>query len=160
VNCESDFVARTDGLQGTGARYCHAHAASDPKYVVKEDVTPEAFAAREGNYLRRRSPAASREHREKMVAARWRSSTRRSAFWSQPFIKDQTVSISQLIAAKIGKMGENIAVRRFARFKVGDVGETIAIRNRQSERRVTQAPDGRFFCSADLWRCPAGVSSA
>jgi elongation factor Ts len=45
----------------------------------------------------------------------------------QPFIKDQTTTISQLIATKIGKLGENIAVRRFARFKVGDVGETIAI---------------------------------
>ena len=45
----------------------------------------------------------------------------------QPFIKDQTISIAQLIASKIGKLGENIAVRRFARFKVGDAGETIAI---------------------------------
>ena len=44
----------------------------------------------------------------------------------QPFIKDQTISICQLIASKIGKLGENIAVRRFARFKVGDAGETIA----------------------------------
>ena len=44
----------------------------------------------------------------------------------QPFIKDQTMSISQLIAAKIGKLGENIAVRRFARFKVGDVNATVA----------------------------------
>ena len=45
----------------------------------------------------------------------------------QPFIKDQTISIGQLIATKIGKLGENIAVRRFARFKVGEAGETIAI---------------------------------
>ena len=44
----------------------------------------------------------------------------------QPFIKDQTISIAQLIASKVGKLGENIAVRRFARFKVGDAGETIA----------------------------------
>ncbi len=45
----------------------------------------------------------------------------------QPFIKEQTVTISQLIATAIGKLGENISVRRFARFKVGDVAETIAI---------------------------------
>jgi elongation factor Ts len=45
----------------------------------------------------------------------------------QPFIKDQTISIGQLVAAKIGKLGENIAVRRFARFKVGDTGETVAV---------------------------------
>jgi elongation factor Ts len=45
----------------------------------------------------------------------------------QPFIRDQTVSIGQLVATKIGKLGENIAVRRFARFKVGEVGETVAV---------------------------------
>jgi elongation factor Ts len=44
----------------------------------------------------------------------------------QPFIKDQTISISQLIAAKIGKLGENITVRRFARFKVGEASMTVA----------------------------------
>ena len=44
----------------------------------------------------------------------------------QPFIKEQTISVGQLIASRIGKLGENISVRRFARFKVGDVGETIA----------------------------------
>ena len=46
--------------------------------------------------------------------------------YEQPFIKDQTISVSQLIAQKIGKLGENIAVRRFARFKVGDNNVTIA----------------------------------
>jgi len=53
----------------------------------------------------------------------------------QPFIKDQTVSISQLIAAKIGKLGENISVRRFARFKVGDAGETVAV-TRPAEQKA------------------------
>jgi elongation factor Ts len=47
--------------------------------------------------------------------------------YQQPFIKEQTVTIEQLVAGVIGKLGENISVRRFARFKVGDVGETIAI---------------------------------
>ena len=47
--------------------------------------------------------------------------------YEQPFIKEQSTSIAQLIASVIGKLGENISVRRFARFKVGEVGETIAI---------------------------------
>jgi elongation factor Ts len=47
--------------------------------------------------------------------------------YDQPFIKEQTITVSQLIASKVGKLGENISVKRFARFKVGDVGETIAI---------------------------------
>jgi len=64
---------------------------------------------------------------EKMVAGKMEKFYEEVCLLEQPFIKDQTVSISQLIAAKIGKLGENIAVRRFARFKVGDAGETIAI---------------------------------
>jgi elongation factor Ts len=51
----------------------------------------------------------------------------------QPFIKDQTMNISQIIAAKVGKLGENIAVRRFARFKVGDAGATVAFTNAKSD---------------------------
>jgi elongation factor Ts len=52
----------------------------------------------------------------------------------QPFIKEQTISVGQLIATTIGKLGENISVKRFARFKVGDVGETIAISKAADEK--------------------------
>jgi len=64
---------------------------------------------------------------EKMVAGKMEKFYEEVCLMEQPFIKDQTISIGQLVAAKIGKLGENIAVRRFARFKVGDAGETIAI---------------------------------
>ena len=64
---------------------------------------------------------------EKMVAGKMEKFYEEVCLLEQPFIKDQTISIGQLIASKIGKLGENIAVRRFARFKVGDAGETIAI---------------------------------
>ena len=47
--------------------------------------------------------------------------------YEQPYIRDQAVTISQLITTAIGKLGENISVRRFARFKVGDAGETVAV---------------------------------
>jgi elongation factor Ts len=62
-----------------------------------------------------------------MVAGKMEKFYEEVCLLEQPFIKDQTVSIAQLIAAKIGKLSENISVRRFARFKVGDVGETVAI---------------------------------
>jgi len=55
----------------------------------------------------------------------------------QPFIKDQTITIAQLIASKVGKLGENISVRRFARFKVGDLGETVAV-----TKPVDSKPEG------------------
>ncbi len=61
-----------------------------------------------------------------MVAGKMEKFYEEVCLLEQPFIKDQTISISQLIAAKIGKLGENIAVRRFARFKVGDATATVA----------------------------------
>jgi len=64
---------------------------------------------------------------EKIVEGKMSKFYEEVCLYEQPFIKDQTVSISQLIATKIGKLSENISVRRFARFKVGDVGETIAV---------------------------------
>ena len=53
--------------------------------------------------------------------------------YEQPFIKDQTITVAQLIASVIGKLGENISVKRYARFKVGDVGETIAVSKAQEQ---------------------------
>ncbi len=64
---------------------------------------------------------------EKIVEGKMGKFYEEVCLYEQPFIKDQTMTVSQLIATVIGKLGENISVRRFARFKVGDVGETIAI---------------------------------
>jgi len=64
---------------------------------------------------------------EKMVTGKMEKFYEEVCLLEQPFIKDQTISIAQLIATKIGKLGENISVRRFARFKVGDAGETVAV---------------------------------
>jgi elongation factor Ts len=103
-------------------------AASDPKYIRKEDVTAEDFA-REKDIALARAIASGKPANiaEKMVAGKMEKFYEEVCLYEQPFIKDQTVSTSQLIATKIGKLGENISVRRFARFKVGDAGETIAI---------------------------------
>jgi len=128
VNCESDFVARTDDFKELVHDIAMHIAASDPKFVRKEDVTPEAFAREKDIYLAQAVASGKPAHiAEKMVAGKMEKFYEEVCLLEQPFIKDQTLSISQLIAAKIGKLGENIAVRRFARFKVGDAGETIAI---------------------------------
>ena len=127
-NCESDFVARTEDFKELIHDIAMHIAASDPKYVRKEDVTPEAYAREKEIYLdqaiRSGKPA---NIAEKMVAGKMEKFYEEVCLLEQPFIKDQTVSIGQLIATKVGKLGENIAVRRFARFKVGDAGETIAV---------------------------------
>jgi len=128
VNCESDFVARTEDFKELVHDIAMHIAASDPKFVRKEDVTPEAFE-REKDIYRAQAIASGKPANiaEKMVAGKMEKFYEEVCLYEQPFIKDQTVSISQLIATKIGKLGENISVRRFARFKVGDAGETVAV---------------------------------
>jgi elongation factor Ts len=128
VNCESDFVARTDDFRELVHDIAMHIAASDPKFVRKEDVTPEAFE-REKDIYRAQAEASGKkpEIAEKMVVGRMAKFYEEVCLLEQPFIKDQTISIGQLIANKVGKLQENIAVRRFARFKVGDSGETVAI---------------------------------
>jgi elongation factor Ts len=128
VNCESDFVARTEDFKELVHDVAMHIAASDPKYIRKEDVTPEAFAKEKEIYLAQAMASGKPANiAEKMVTGKMEKFYEEVCLYEQPFIKDQTVSISQLIATKIGKLGENISVRRFARFKVGDAGETIAI---------------------------------
>jgi len=127
VNCESDFVARTDDFKELVHDIAMHIAASDPRYVRKEDVTPEDFAREKDIFLAQavasgKPPAIA----EKMVTGKMEKFYEEVCLLEQPFIKDQTISISQLIAAKIGKLGENITVRRFARFKVGEASMTVA----------------------------------
>lgn len=128
VNCESDFVARTEDFKELIHDIAMHIAATDPKYVRKEDVTEADFAREKEIYLDQAMKSGKPQNiAEKMVAGKMEKFYEEVCLLEQPFIKDQTVSIAQLIATKIGKLGENIAVRRFARFKVGDAGETIAI---------------------------------
>src|SRR5437868_9039433 len=127
VNCESDFVARTDDFKELVHDIAMHITASDPKFVRKEDVTPEAFE-REKEIYRHQAAATGKPPQvvEKIVEGKMSKFYEEVCLYEQPFIKDQTVSIAQLIATKIGKLGENIAVRRFSRFKVGEAGATIA----------------------------------
>ena len=137
VNCESDFVARTDDFKELVHDIAMHIAASDPKFVRKEDVTPEAFE-REKDIYRAQAAATGKPPQvvEKIVEGKMSKFYEEVCLLEQPFIRDQTVSIGQLVATKIGKLGENIAVRRFARFKVGEVGETIAVTKPEQKRRV------------------------
>jgi elongation factor Ts len=128
VNCESDFVARTEDFKELAHDIAMHIAASDPKFVRKEDVTPEAYQ-REKDIYRAQAAATGKPPQvvEKIVEGKMSKFYEEVCLYEQPFIKDQTISISQLIASKIGKLGENISVRRFARFKVGEASATIAL---------------------------------
>ena len=128
VNCESDFVARTDDFKELVHDVAMHIAATDPKFVRKEDVTKADFDREKDIYLSQAMASGKPAHiAEKMVTGKMEKFYEEVCLYEQPFIKDQTQTIAQLITTKIGKLGENISVRRFARFKVGDAGETIAI---------------------------------
>ena len=127
INCESDFVARTDDFQ-TLLRDIAMHvAATDPRYVRSEDVTPEDME-REKEIYRAQAAATGKPAPviEKIVEGKMAKFYEEVCLIEQPFVKDQTVTIKELIAAKVGKLGENITVRRFARFKVGAPDWTVA----------------------------------
>ena len=127
VNCESDFVARTEDFKELVHDIAMHIAASDPKFVRKEDVTPEAFE-REKDIYRAQAAATGKPPAvvEKIVAGKMEKFYEEVCLLEQPFIKDQAVSIKELIAQKVAKLGENITVRRFARFKVGAPDWTVA----------------------------------
>jgi elongation factor Ts len=144
VNCESDFVARTEDFKEMVHDIAMHIAASDPKFVRKEDVTAEAFD-REKDIYRAQAAATGKPPQvvEKIVEGKMSKFYEEVCLYEQPFIKDQTISIGQLIATKIGKLGENIAVRRFARFKVGDAGATVAFSSNKGEEPGESAPVGK-----------------
>ncbi len=127
VNCESDFVARTEDFKELTHDIAMHIAASDPKYIRKEDVTAADFE-REKDIYRTQAAQTGKPPQvvEKIVEGKMSKFYEEVCLLDQPFIKDQTISVGQLIAQKIGKLGENIAVRRFARFKVGDPNMTLA----------------------------------
>ena len=144
VNCESDFVARTEDFKEMVHDVAMHIAASDPKFVRKEDVTPEAYE-REKDIYRAQAAATGKPPQvvEKIVEGKMSKFYEEVCLYEQPFIKEQTISIGQLIATKIGKLGENIAVRRFARFKVGEAGATIAFTSNKGEESGEAAPVGK-----------------
>jgi len=127
LNCESDFVARTTDFQDLLKDIAMHIAARDPRYVKPEDVTP-ADLEREKEIYRAQAAATGKPAPviEKIVEGKMGKFYEEVCLLEQPFIKDQAVSIKDLIAQKVAKLGENITVRRFARFKVGAPDWTVA----------------------------------
>src|SRR6478672_5452278 len=136
VNCESDFVARTEDFQELLKDIAMHIAASDPRYVKPEDVSAEDLE-REKEIYRAQAAATGKPANivERMLEGKMAKFYEEVCLLEQPFIKDQAVSIKELIAQKVGKLGENITVRRFARFKVGAPDWTV------SQTKATEAAE-------------------
>jgi elongation factor Ts len=127
VNCESDFVARTDDFKELVHDVAMHVAAADPRFVRKEDVTPEVIE-KERDIQRARAlnegkpPAVV----EKMIDGRMAKFYEEICLLEQPFVKEPTLTVGQLVKTKIAKLGENMSVARFVRFKVGETAAEIA----------------------------------
>ncbi len=121
VDCESDFVARTSDFQDLVHDLAMHIAAADPQFVRKEDVTAEAFE-KEREIERARALAEKKPEKilDKIIEGRLSKFYEAVCLYEQPFVKEPTLTIDQLIKTKIAKLGENIVVSRFVRFKVGD----------------------------------------
>ncbi len=121
VNCESDFVARTDDFQELVHDIAMHIAAADPRFVRKEDVTPELLD-QEKDIARARALAEGKPEKilDKIVEGRLSKFYEEVCLLEQPFVKEATLTIGQLVKTKIAKLGENISIARFVRFKVGD----------------------------------------
>ncbi|HZL56884.1 MAG TPA: translation elongation factor Ts [Bryobacteraceae bacterium] len=124
VNCESDFVARTDDFQELVRDLAMHIAAADPRFVRKEDVDA-AELEKEKDIQKARVIAEGKPEKiaDKIVEGRMSKFYEEVCLYEQPFVKENTVTVDQLIKTKIAKLGENISVSRFSRFKVGDADQ-------------------------------------
>ena len=121
VNCESDFVARTEEFQQLVHDVAMQVAAADPQFIRREDVTEDVLA-KERDIQKARALAEGKPEKiaDKIVEGRMSKFYEEICLLDQPFIKENTLTIGQLIATKIAKTGENITVARFTRFKLGE----------------------------------------
>ncbi len=121
VDCESDFVARTDDFQELVHDVAMHIAAADPRFVRKEDVTEDVLA-KERDIQKARVIAEGKPEKvaDKVVEGRMQKFYEEVCLLEQPFVKEATLTVGQLVKTKIAKLGENITVARFVRFKVGD----------------------------------------
>lgn len=121
VNCETDFVARTDDFQELVRDIAMQIAAANPLCVKREDV-PEAELSRERDIYRKQAEGTGKPEQviAKIVEGKLNKYYSEVTLYEQPFIKDPQITVQELIKAKIAKVKENITVRRFARFKVGE----------------------------------------
>jgi elongation factor Ts len=127
VNCESDFVARTDDFKELVHDVAMHIAAADPKWLKREDV-PEDVLAKEKDIARERARNEGKPEKilDRIVEGRIAKFYEEVCLLEQPFVKEATLTIEQLVKTKIAKLGENMSIARFVRFKVGDVAAAEA----------------------------------
>jgi elongation factor Ts len=125
INCESDFVARTEDFQGLCHDIAMHVAALDPRYVRREEVTQQILD-HEREIYREQARATGKPEPviEKITNGKMEKFYEENCLYEQHFIKDESVTVGEMIAQMIAKLGENISIRRFVRLKVGESSGT------------------------------------
>jgi elongation factor Ts len=138
INCESDFVARTDDFQNLCHDVAMHVAALDPRFLRREEVTQEVLD-REREIYREQAKATGKPENvvEKILTGKMEKFYEENCLYEQHFIKDEGTTIKELVDQAIAKLGENIAIRRFSRFKVGEMDGTGA-----GATDTPESPDG------------------
>lgn len=121
LNCETDFVGRTDDFKALAKELALHIAAANPLYVSREDV-PEEVVAKEMEIYKEQAAGSGKPEDvvAKMMEGKLEKYYEEACLLEQPFVKDGAKKISDLIAESTAKMGENVQVRRFARFMLGN----------------------------------------
>jgi elongation factor Ts len=121
VNCESDFVARTDDFGNLVKELAMHIAAADPKWVRREDVPAEAIEKERAIYRAQMENSGKPPNViDKIVEGKLGSFYSQFVLLDQPSIRDSALTVAQLVAQASAKTGENIQVHRFTRFRVGE----------------------------------------
>lgn len=120
VNCETDFVARTDDFKAMVKDIAMHIAAADPRYVRREEVTEEMLE-REREIFRQQALETGKPENvvDRIAEGKMEKFYSEAVLLEQPFVKDPDQSVEDLVGAMVGKLGENIQVRRFSRFSLG-----------------------------------------
>lgn len=121
INCETDFVAKTDGFKALARDIAMQIAAANPLFVRREEVAEEVLE-HEREVLRAQALNEGKPANivEKMVVGRIEKYYKEICLMEQPFIKDPDKTITQIINESISKIGENISIRRFTRYQLGE----------------------------------------
>jgi elongation factor Ts len=121
VNCETDFVARNPDFQALVKDLAMHIAASDPRFIRKEDVTENVLAGEREIYREQAKATGKPENvLDKIVEGRMSKFYSETCLMEQPYVKDPSITVRDHIAVHIQKIGENIQVRRFVRYKLGE----------------------------------------
>jgi len=121
VNCETDFVAKTDDFQNLSKEVAMQVAASSPKYVVREEVPAAELDAERAIYLNEAKQSGKPEAvQQKIAEGKLESYYKQVCLMEQPYIREPKKSVKQYVTEVAAKLGENVVVRRFSRLQLGE----------------------------------------